>query len=581
MSEKRISITVGAKDEVSPTLEKVGKGLDKLARKSRDAGARGGEPGLMGALDDVKATFGTRGPVKDIAEILIGGGAVAGGTFAIGVLADTVSGLTTAVKGYRDGSLSAADATERFVGSLPIIGRAAISIADMLDALTLEKLPNYRAELELFAEIAKEVAAANREINAVTEGLRFEVEQGKRGPFDQQRAAAEKEFKRDTDKIDKAQEADRDTGFLRAHELAEAQLTAEEKLRQRLAEIDIAEKAARERAEVNHQQQIADIRSRAAAAALRVAGRDREADLELLRRQHERRIEAIDRAERDDLQRLAAPAAEERENVEAEANRMRGEARERLGQRIEEHTAAGDTNAAALIAVLLEKRLEEIDAIAKRKIAEIEGPAGPAAEDVRRRSTEARAAAGVELEAGTAVADAADAERLKRSQDRAAATLRDADINALERQAAAGDRAAESELRRLRVSEEFRQERERIAAILKDEAVTTEQRAQAEAALARLNAGEAAALDRAGQLRRTISPPQLSAGLAESQFLTGIGRRSAEAEQRDEVANRLDQTNRKLDNHDRKFDRMVRFLDGILREMRSDGGGTDIVFDGN
>lgn len=141
----------------------------------------GDEKGLRAALQraaaklesfegQIKGIFGPRSLLKDAAEIALGGGAVAGVTFAAQAVGDAAKKIAELNAQFNDGQLSAAEYTGEIARSIPVLGQMVTMFDEIGAAITgqgaeLAKLTeeNKRAA-EAWAAFDKAVAGAKQRL---------------------------------------------------------------------------------------------------------------------------------------------------------------------------------------------------------------------------------------------------------------------------------------------------------------------------------------------------------------------------------------------------------------------------------
>lgn len=163
-------------------------------------------------LDQIKSIFGPRGPVKGIAELFIGGGAIAGVGFITRGIANATDETRKLVEQFREGEITAEQLKIRLFEQIPILGnifRAVGNIHEMVTGQEAAARALVRAEQNLQVvtqkrlEIQKELEQSHRETQNIIRDINRELQL--RSLPEPRRSLAEQRF-RESDARLKAEE---------------------------------------------------------------------------------------------------------------------------------------------------------------------------------------------------------------------------------------------------------------------------------------------------------------------------------------------------------------------------------------
>jgi hypothetical protein len=127
---------------------------------------------LGNRIDAIKARFGSRGLLKDVTELAVGGGAVAGIGFLAATVERTAAAAADLATKFREGKVAAADMGAELLKSLPVIGSLASAIENVADLLTGVKSATAKT---LSDAAAQDAETANR---AARVGIRRNISEG-------------------------------------------------------------------------------------------------------------------------------------------------------------------------------------------------------------------------------------------------------------------------------------------------------------------------------------------------------------------------------------------------------------------
>jgi hypothetical protein len=548
MAERKLTIRVHGKDDGATSM------FDRLDDR----------------LKHLKGTVGSRGNLKEIADIMRGGGALAGVAVmgqALGDIADKVEDITQKI---REGKASTAELVEETAKSIPVYGRV------------VEAGRKWRALLDgTAAHIAKmnaDAERANRVIDLQQHAAKKAAE-----AIDNMRQAAEK-YRRE---ILLLQSQEPETTFLRIRFAAEDDAKAI---------LDRAKKASDEIAKPI-KDLIADLKKQQDAIVVpELIGRGAASFSPHWARENAAAIrDAL--AQRALIQSQINALEKTRQNQEAQLSDEAAENRRLLRQRVLEQVAAverrgqqdrerivreGEQRANDVRAKLREDQLRDmgfareadlaelerlhkdrLEAIDRAAAAELEKHRHLAAEIARIRD-EQRAAEihrhGAEQRKVVDQHRRGDFERqeslLGRRADIGHELVR-SEIEALR----AGGKASAVEARRLEILNEFLERKERLQQILRDEAASEAQKLVAQQQLNALREQEQRALETTLQTPNIVARGTSTAALDEQRFLTGVGPRQA--------SDRLAQEQTRAQQEMKKeLQESVRLLRQILMEIR-------------
>lgn len=165
---ERVDFKVSAQDSASGVFARIGRGLD-----------------------DLKRTAGPRGPLKDVFELLRGGGAVTGLTFGAVLLKDMTQGAVRLRDELAAGKINAGQFNEQLLQSIPIFGQirqAGLAIRELLSGEQAEVnriLTSAKAVNDILdAQIAKRKTLrdiAGEQATGLREQFNREIAAGLRG----------------------------------------------------------------------------------------------------------------------------------------------------------------------------------------------------------------------------------------------------------------------------------------------------------------------------------------------------------------------------------------------------------------
>lgn len=470
---------------------------------SRGTGERVADETSKSFLHRLKSVAGGRGTIKDYAEVLTGGGAVAGLTFVGRAIKDAAENAVKLNDEFNAGKINAGQMIEQLARGVPVFGNffaAGRSIRELFtgeeasareilaSAERMNRLIDARAtSIKEIKDSAAGFAAIAKSIDDRRESGELElVNPASRRNFFQRLLSARREFVDESDKINKTRLADLEKTLGPLKAALKEQQDLENSLRSSIPTVpglsvhDVGGAFAPAQADNRRdiavaQQQLADHTQKMKAAA---------AQVESLKKQILDATSAITTG--------AQPA------ITKNSAALVSESRRALGEYLTV-TIGGFARAGAESAKSFWQRFIETD----------EG---------HRREVQAR------------LDDAATSSRLA----------------ALDREAAAGDEAASKEALRLRIHQEFvRQERE-LQAILRDQAASEEQKRQARQQIRALGRDEAAANRRQITSSAEATLPQL----VEARFLSGLpgpSRSDPVVEKTAEVADNTKEITEKVD----------------------------------
>ena len=230
MADRKVEIRIGAKDEASSVLDRLGAGIDRLKKKT-----------------------GGRSDLKEIGDILRGGGALAGLTLAGRVFADFTEKASDLALRFQKGELSAKEMAGEIARSIPILGQFIQGWDNVLGLITgstaqvKEMEEATRRTEQHTAQMAKD-AAQRAKFGTGLSGVRDALTREGRSIFASPREllfmAEDQKFKDDLKKIDAQRIELEKTKFKSGDDLAAAQ-----------REIDSAETEAR----LNHSKRLEKI----------------------------------------------------------------------------------------------------------------------------------------------------------------------------------------------------------------------------------------------------------------------------------------------------------------------------------
>lgn len=116
---KKIEFQVKAKDDASATFDNVRKSYSRMKNETE----KPSKGGFFDILDDLKKVGGGRGKVKDVAELLVGGGAVAGITFLGMALKNATGNMVELRNAFQAGKIDAGELVEKVAAGVPILGQ--------------------------------------------------------------------------------------------------------------------------------------------------------------------------------------------------------------------------------------------------------------------------------------------------------------------------------------------------------------------------------------------------------------------------------------------------------------------------
>jgi hypothetical protein len=120
MEQRKIEYQIGGNaEQLKAAVDAAEKELKRLRKEAEKAGV---DTGKKGILESLKNAFGGRSDLKDVTEILVGGGAVAGLSLAGRVLNDMTGKAIELRDAFSDGSKSAGEVADELIRSLPVLG---------------------------------------------------------------------------------------------------------------------------------------------------------------------------------------------------------------------------------------------------------------------------------------------------------------------------------------------------------------------------------------------------------------------------------------------------------------------------
>lgn len=346
---QQVDFRISAQDQASGVFAKVGRGLD-----------------------DLKKVAGNRGPLKDVAELLAGGGAIAGLSFGASILREMSEEAVKLRDEFNAGTISAGELTERLVAALPVFGQirqAGLAIRELItgEAAEARAIAQEAGATNAFIDIQNKYRAEgelrSREHLLTLRDIRQEEERIGLAAAEAGRVAAEQAFERRTATI--KDQADRE----KANDPNRGEREAAQ------AKLKVAQAAAEARAEalkdpvgitpeglepINDPEYRAAIDARDQAARqleqLKRASGERNADIErkqgeeeqaaaklrdkALQEAAEEQARAREKLQRDHELRLSRIRSEARAESLAEAGQQLEAETEKIGQALAEQEAA-------------------------------------------------------------------------------------------------------------------------------------------------------------------------------------------------------------------------------------------------
>lgn len=109
-------------------------------------------------LDRIKSILGARGSVKNVAELFVGGGAIAAVGFITHAIANAARNARELTDEFRDGKIQAGEFADKLVGTIPVLGAIWRAGRDIREMIT--------GEQRLIAEATKQAEAMNLAMQA-------------------------------------------------------------------------------------------------------------------------------------------------------------------------------------------------------------------------------------------------------------------------------------------------------------------------------------------------------------------------------------------------------------------------------
>lgn len=151
--------------------------FNRALRRAKEA-AGSGLDRINSPFERLKRQLGSRGPLKDLAEIAVGGGAFAGVQFLTQELARALKATEDIVTQFRLGEKSAGDVADQIARSLPYLGgiySAGRSIRELItgEAAEIEKINRQVAEVE---QRLKTIKDFRLNVKKITEDAQNDIE---------------------------------------------------------------------------------------------------------------------------------------------------------------------------------------------------------------------------------------------------------------------------------------------------------------------------------------------------------------------------------------------------------------------
>lgn len=156
---RKIELRIAAKDEASPVIGNVRQSVDQLSRTIERTGG-------SSFLGELSALTGARGRLKGIAELFVGGGAIAGISFAASKIGDAAEKAAELARQFAIGHLSAQQLTADLVRALPVLGQFTqmwdrlIASADTIFFPSRSRRQDLESQSREAAEARQSIAAA-------------------------------------------------------------------------------------------------------------------------------------------------------------------------------------------------------------------------------------------------------------------------------------------------------------------------------------------------------------------------------------------------------------------------------------
>lgn len=108
-------------------------------------------------LDKLKSVLGARGSVKNVAELFVGGGAIAAVGFITHSIANAARNARELTDEFRDGKIQAGEFADKLVGTIPVLGSIWRAGRDIREMITGEQrlIVEATKEAELFDQVMK------------------------------------------------------------------------------------------------------------------------------------------------------------------------------------------------------------------------------------------------------------------------------------------------------------------------------------------------------------------------------------------------------------------------------------------
>lgn len=109
-------------------------------------------------LDKLKSVLGARGSVKNVAELFVGGGAIAAVGFITHSIANAARNARELTDEFRDGKIQAGEFADKLIGTIPVLGSIWRAGRDIREMIT--------GEQRMIAEATKQAEAMNAAMQA-------------------------------------------------------------------------------------------------------------------------------------------------------------------------------------------------------------------------------------------------------------------------------------------------------------------------------------------------------------------------------------------------------------------------------